>query len=168
MPLYSAAFFVPGKIVGKPRPRAKAVPLFKHGKPVLDKKGHPKYRGDTYPSKVADVFRAAVAVEARKYRPDVPLDCPMFIECIFIYRRPDEHFVNRNRKRGTLKENAPEWADVVPDGDNAEGVVWDALQDAGVIKNDKGFCKWAGLKSYTSDDIGNVPGVWIEIEELPR
>lgn len=46
-----------------------------------------------------------------------------------------------------------------PDGDNVQSAVWDALQKAGVVANDRQFCWWAGS---TQQDAKN-PRVIVEI-----
>lgn len=47
-----------------------------------------------------------------------------------------------------------------PDGDNVQSGVWDALQKAGVIENDRQFIAWAGTRSHGD------PHVLVEIRRL--
>jgi Holliday junction resolvase RusA-like endonuclease len=47
-----------------------------------------------------------------------------------------------------------------PDGDNVQSGVWDALQKAGVIENDRQFVAWAGTRTHGD------PHVLVEIRRL--
>ncbi len=48
-----------------------------------------------------------------------------------------------------------------PDGDNVQSGVWDALQKAGVIANDRQIVAWAGSRTQ------GEPRVLVEIRRLP-
>lgn len=58
----------------------------------------------------------------------------------------------------------PLTSDANPDGDNVQSGVWDALQKAGVIANDRQVVAWAGTKTH--DRIN--PRVCVEIRALTR
>lgn len=58
----------------------------------------------------------------------------------------------------------PVTSDANPDGDNVQSGVWDALQKAGVIHNDRQIVAWAGTKTHDA----RSPRVAIELRLLDQ
>ncbi len=89
------------------------------------------------------------------------LSGPLYVECQFTFRRPNNHYVANDPTR-PLKSNAPTWAATNRkwDGDKLVRAAWDAI--TGVVILDDGFI----VKFSNSKVWGERPGMRIIVEEL--
>lgn len=87
------------------------------------------------------------------------LDGPLRLRTVFYLRRPNSHYVG-NRRTNPLRESAPRFHTIPPDGDKLARGVGDAL--TGVLYQDDGqiACNVA-WKLYADE-----PGAFITITEL--
>jgi len=146
-PLFRDRFFVPGAAKGKARPRAVAIG------------GHVR----VYPGKADLEWKVAIRLAIHARMPDCQIDVtsPVRVALRFLMQRPKAHFGAKG-----LKPMAPTLHVGKPDIDNAAGAVMDAVTESGLWLDDNRVAELFAAKVYTVKD--EVPGVWIEIEELPR
>jgi Holliday junction resolvase RusA-like endonuclease len=154
------AFFVPGEPVAAPRMRARAYLVTDEQKRYIrDKMGRPVPRAMVYDPGTADMWKGAVAREAKRYRPPEPFEGPIHCRLEFRIQRPKSHF-RTGRFAALLLPDAPPWPASKPDADNYEKAVLDAL--TGIMWGDDGqVCKVETIKFFSSS-----PGVLIELEPL--
>jgi Holliday junction resolvase RusA-like endonuclease len=89
--------------------------------------------------------RAAVPAELQ------PLDEPLEVSAVFYFPRP--------KRLGKRQDNPPHT--VVPDKDNVEKAMLDALKSAGVIRNDS--LVWSGATAKVYCEYGGTPRAEIVI-----
>lgn len=99
-------------------------------------------------SKLLPAWRKAVTQAARQVAPKQPLDCPVSVEAHFYLPKPKKP-----------RFNVPA---VHPDADKLARAVGDALETAGVIRNDSRITHWQIHKHYADH---NGPGATITIKE---
>lgn len=145
--------------------RAKAICFFAEGQP----KGQPRVRafamkmGGKYTARVfdpgtAEAWKNCIAIAAREHCPKTPLDGPVRLFLSFDLKRPKAHF-----KRGTLRQEAPEFCVSKPDADNYAKAVMDALTILRFWNDDAQVCELYVSKRYSP---GGITGVHIRIEKL--
>lgn len=98
-------------------------------------------------SKKLPAWRKAVTDAARTVAPKQPLDCPVSVQATFWVPKPQKP-----------RFNTPA---VPPDTDKLCRAVGDALEQAGVLKNDARITHWNAHKHYA--DQHNPPGAHITI-----
>lgn len=89
----------------------------------------------------------------------------MMLSLVFVVPRPKTHVL----KSGGLAAGAPRgaWTPAVPDGDNFEKGVRDAVTDAASVwLDDCQIVKWEGCKRYA--EAGETPGTSVLIFELDQ
>lgn len=101
----------------------------------------------------ADAFKAAVAAQAQAAVPAElqPLDEPLEVSAVFYMPRP--------KRLGKREDNPPHTAK--PDKDNLEKAMLDALESAGVIRNDS--LVWSGATAKVYCEYGGTPRAEIVI-----
>lgn len=85
---------------------------------------------------------------------------PVALDCVFLFKRPKYHF----RANGQLKDTAPQWHSVVPDGSKCLRSTEDSLVDAGLIEDDSRISLSRYEKRYCTGE--QKPGVIISIYSL--
>ena len=129
---------IPGQPVAKGRPR-------------FSRYGHAYTPGKT--ARWAD--RASVIM--RDVCGTTMMDGPLKLEVIAVFQRPK----NRYRK---CDPDGRFWHTVKPDKDNVEKSVSDALQKAGVVRDDSCICTGPTSKFYTAK--GEGPCVIVYLEQI--
>lgn len=115
-----------------------------------------------------EAWRDLVAGMARKeWNGRPPIAVAVSVWADFYLPRPAYHF-GTGRNAGKLKDSAPEWPAVKPDGDKLLRAVFDSLTTAGVWRDDSLAVVWSGAKHYA--DALRRPGVSLQIRdmEVPR
>lgn len=143
----------PIEVYGAARTRSRAIPTGQR-----DRNGCPQYRGGNYDDPKYDGWKKQVAPLFQLQAPRVPFDGPCMLSLVIVL--PHTKAV-ADRKRHTPRE----WHTVVPDLDNLEKSVKDAMQKAGWIVNDSRICKVAKEKVRAAK--GEKPSVSIVLRELP-
>jgi Holliday junction resolvase RusA-like endonuclease len=111
-----------------------------------------------------EAWRALVAGMARKeWNGRPPITVPVSVWADFYLPRPAGHF-GTGRNAGKLKDSAPVWPAVKPDGDKLLRAVFDSLTTAGVWKDDSLAVVWSGAKHYA--DALRRPGVSLQIRDM--
>lgn len=150
------SFFVAGLPVATPRVRARRMPKFTM----------------VYTPKDADNWKMIVRTEARRAwdASEVgfiarPWQGPLCVNLTFYFPRPKSHF----NSKGLLKPKAPRWHTSIPDRDNCDKAVLDALTNLGIWGDDKQVCDGRIRKFYSIPAHGLVNavpmGCQIEIKE---
>ena len=105
-------------------------------------------------SKKLPAWRKAVTQAARQVAPKQPLDCPVSVQAHFYLPRPQKP-----------RFNVPA---VHPDADKLARAIGDAIEHAGIIRNDSRITHWEIHKHYA--DHTNPPGAHITIttQEEPQ
>lgn len=85
---------------------------------------------------------------------------PISLSCTFLFPRPKSHFT----AKGTLKDSAPIFHTVKPDGSKCLRSTEDALVDAGLIQDDALIAISSHTKRYAGK--GEHPGAIISIIAL--
>lgn len=98
-------------------------------------------------SKKLPAWRKTVTQEARKHAPKQPLDEPVSVQAVFWVPKPHKP-----------RFNVPA---VPSDLDKYQRAIGDALEAAGVLKNDARIVEWSAAKLYA--DTNNPPGAHITI-----
>lgn len=95
-------------------------------------------------------WRAKVTQVARLHHKGAPLDMPVRVTAVFVMPRP---------KR-------PKWDYPAgpPDCDKLQRAVGDALEQAGVVRNDSRIVAWSPLKRYPEE--GEDTGVYVKVEPM--
>lgn len=100
-------------------------------------------------------YRSHVAAElAETWYGRQPHTGPILVAANFLFERPAAHYLPANSRRSTrqLRDDAPDWptASNIPDCDKLQRLLGDALQIAGVIKDDAQIVGWLfPIKRYT-------------------
>lgn len=143
MSFYDIEFTVPGNPVALKRHRTVRVGKFN--------KNYDPSEGD----------KADFLTKAIENKPEIPWDEPLFVKFVFCFSRPKSHY-RSGKNSHLLKEAAPKWHTGVPDFDNLEKFVGDALN--GIFwKDDKVICSSATDKIY-----GPQPYIQIQISKLNK
>lgn len=137
-------FFVRGEPRPQPRPRAFA------------RKIGGKFHARVYESGTAEEWKSRVAVEVEPFLRD-KFAGPCAVSLVFVFPRLKAHF----RASGALKDSAPAWHTVKPDGDNLAKAVLDALTQCGLWSDDNLVCDLRVVKRY-----GDTPGCRVCVREL--
>lgn len=133
-------FRVKGRPKGQGRPRA-----FIRGK-----------HAGVYNPKVADDWKALIAIEAKKYCPKTPMAGPVRVDIDFFLPRP---------KRLCRKKDPDHqlWCEGKPDRDNLDKAVLDVLTDIGFWRDDSQVCCGLIQKFYHGKE--GFSGAIIKIAE---
>lgn len=147
---------VSGEPVAQPRPKARAMPLYTNGRPVI-KNGKQVWTARVYNPTDADPWKAEIARHAKASLPPAPIVGPITVSAHFFMPRPPSHFTSK----GALTRSAPREHRQTPDIDNLLKAVMDALTDVGLWCNDSHVCR---LRDVSKRWAQKTPGVVIEIE----
>lgn len=88
-----------------------------------------------YTPNTAAVWRAQVSEAAVKARPSEPFIGPVRVDWTARFPRPGDHY-RTGKHAGELRESAPWLHRGLPDRDNVDKTILDALQEAGYFRND--------------------------------
>jgi Holliday junction resolvase RusA-like endonuclease len=100
-------------------------------------------------------WREAVKAVALQHLPDAPLDGPLELRSVFLFRRPASHYgAGRNADR--LKERAPIFRLGTPDQSKLIRSTEDALTDAGVWTDDARVVSHRAVKAYSNDGFAGA------------
>ena len=164
MPKFSDSFFIPGQVKGKARQKFRAI------RAGLDKRGREKWIAAPYddPDAGDAEWKAIVLAAMMERAPREPIDGPVAVVWSAAFERPKSHFINGNRERGTLKNDAPSLHAVKPDIDNVEKLLFDAATKAGMWTDDCRVCHASGVKGYArpGEPGDRGPGAWVEVRGL--
>lgn len=82
-------------------------------------------------------WRAEALAAIRDALPEgwLPLDGPVSVSAEFVFARPSSHY-GTGRNIGKLRPSAPAWKASAPDVDKLARALFDALTDAGVVRDD--------------------------------
>lgn len=138
------AFFVQGEPKGQPRPRA-----FSRGG-----------RASVYNPSTAEGWKSQIAIAAKPFIPDVPIEGPICVDLIFYFPRPRSHY-RTGKHSGLLREDSPVYHTIKPDRDNSDKAVLDALSVLRFWNDDAQVCDGRIKKRYASSQPG--PGCSIVI-----
>lgn len=142
-------FHIHGHPKAQPRPRAFA------------RKMGDKYVARVFDAGTAEEWKGLIAAAARPHTPPTPLLGPVYVRTLFIFPRPNSHYVANNPAR-PLRADAPSWHTGKPDRDNLEKAMLDALtQLGGFWRDDAQVCAGEVKKIY-----GPQPGAIVEIRAL--
>lgn len=87
-------------------------------------------------SKKVGPWREAVVSEViRSGHADKKLDGPLFVKCVFYFKRPANHYGTR-KGQPYLKDTAPQYVARTPDIDKCQRSTYDALTQSGLIVDD--------------------------------
>lgn len=108
-------------------------------------------------AKTLKPWREAITEAAIAARGNTPTrsDCPIVVSIVFMMPRP----VSISPKKRL-------WPHVSPDLDKMVRAVLDALQGAGVFKNDAQVVRIQAEKRYATDEVQFSPGAWITVAEI--
>jgi Holliday junction resolvase RusA-like endonuclease len=144
------SFTVTGEPKAQPRPKAFARNF-----------GGGKWQARVYDPGTAEAWKSLIALEAKRYIPDVPLQCPVAVQLVFLMPRPKGHY----RSNGELKPTAPRFHTGRPDCDNLAKAVLDCLTQLGLWRDDGQVSMLHTVKRYA----GKAPsGAEISINTLPE
>lgn len=110
---------------------------------------------------IAD-YKAAIRMVAHAAFTGELLDCPVRVNCEFVFPRPAGHY-GTGRNSGVLKASAPIYHTSLRDRDNLDKAVLDALSGV-VLSNDKCVCDGRITKRYVM--TGEQPHTRITIRTL--
>jgi Holliday junction resolvase RusA-like endonuclease len=156
------------EVQGEPKaqPRARSFILRgKGGKPILGKNGQPILR--VHEAGSAENWKSLLAEAAKPFVPMPPLQGPLRVDIEFRFSRPKAHF----RSNGQLKPGAPVWHTKMPDRDNAEKAVTDALKVLGMFGDDSQVCAGEVTKRFEFSSASvpyGRPGATITITPLEQ
>ena len=111
-----------------------------------------------YDAGTAEGWKGAVALAAREFLPETPLAGPLFVDILFIMKRPKAHY-RTGKFAHVLRPDAPAFHTGKPDRDNLEKAILDALTQLGFWGDDGQVCGGEVRKMY-----GKHPGADIAIE----
>lgn len=141
-------FFAPGIPKGQPRVRA-----FVRGR-----------HAGVYDPGTADDFKAAIHIAAKRAIAAYVLrpvrDCPVKVDCEFVFPRPKSHFT----AKGQIKPTAPVWHTQKPDRDNLDKAVLDTLTKVQMWADDCQVCSGSLVKRWAA--LGEASGVQITITAI--
>ena len=119
------------------------------GKPLALKRHRHRANGFTYDPSAKDKKKFAAKAEYAK--PKKMLEGALRMQVVFYMPRPKKHF-RTGKFKGQLKKGVPYWHTYVPDVDNMEKFVCDALEMAGFYKNDSYIAQKQSEKIYCNPD----------------
>ena len=119
------------------------------GKPIALKRHRHRANGFTYDPSAKD--KKIFAAKAEYAKPKKMLEGALRMQIVFYMKRPKKHF-RTGRYSGKLKQGVPYWHTYVPDLDNMEKFVADALEMAGFYKNDSYIAQKQSEKIYCNPD----------------
>lgn len=128
------------------------------GDPVPWRAPNTTRTGHSYPNKRQERWReGAVLLLRSAWGGRAPMEGPLRLSLLSIKRRP--------RELSRAKDPAGRiWCPTTPDLTNVQKHVEDALQEAGVIRNDKEVCNVAAFSLYGGK--GEEPSVEVIVEPL--
>lgn len=97
----------------------------------------------------------------RPFAPKVPLDEPLEVIIFLYFSRPKCHY-GTGRNAGKLKDSAPYWKESVPDRDNLDKIILDALKGL-FWKDDSRICAGPVIKQYSE-----IPRTEIYINKIKQ
>jgi crossover junction endodeoxyribonuclease RusA len=114
-------------------------------------------------SRAVGPWREAVRAETqRAMNGRAPLAGPVKLHVTFRLPRPKGHY-RTGRNAHLLRDAAPAWPDIRPDGDKLERAVWDGLTAGGAYADDGQVVSWGGWKQYAD---GSPAGCTITVEPM--
>lgn len=118
-------------------------------------KGKPKARTFDPKRGPTEGWKRLVAIFSMRFRPSVPVRGPVKMELRWFMPRP-KRLMRRKDPDGPVPHT------VIPDIDNLEKAVLDALKNSGWWRDD---CQvWKVSKSKEYHEKGGVPGLWVSVE----
>lgn len=133
---------IPGQPVGKARPRITT----RYGKTVA----YTPAKTRNWESMAAKIFKRAWG-----QRP--PYDGPSQIHVVAVSRRP-QRLLRKKDPHGRM------WRQAKPDGDNVLKSVADAIEKAGVVKDDKDIVRMSADSVYAAK--GEEECVWVKFGDM--
>jgi len=143
---------VDGKPIAQPRPRARNAG--KHARVYSPKKVK---RKGVYVDNPIYIWRELITKAARMNRPSKPMDCPVRVDLVFLFERP-QRMMRRKDPEGRM------WHTAKPDRDNIDKPVIDCLKNDGWFVDDSHVCAGEILKLYCAK--GEEPGLLICIAPI--
>jgi Holliday junction resolvase RusA-like endonuclease len=137
----SVRVIVPGAPMGKQRPRVS----FRHGKAIA-----------YTPARTIQWEHFAADIMAREHKGE-PFDGPLSLHVLAVAHRP-KRLMRKGDPPGRILRTTK------PDGDNVLKCCADALQKAGVIRDDCHIAAWSCLGYYAAKEEG--PQVIIEVKQM--
>lgn len=134
------AFDVQGEPKGQPRPRA-----------FYNKKTG---RAAVYDAGQAEGWKGCIAMAAKPFLPEAPLDCPLRVTAVFFFPRP-KRLLRKKDPEGPVLHTAK------PDCDNALKAVLDSLTQLGMWRDDALVVSTITEKYYAAKT--QRPGAVIQI-----
>lgn len=129
------------KVCGRPRPQPR---------PRFSANGH------AYNPPTANEWKKLIKAAAIKVLPKERLEGPIELRATFLFPRPKCHYL-----RGELRSDAPSRHVQVPDLDNLEKALMDALSDIGFWRDDCLVCSKLTDKWFS--DPPHQPGVYVHV-----
>ena len=118
------------------------------GEPKALQRHRDNGRGGKYDPSAKD--KQVFLINSMRYAPKEPFDFPLRVDIDFYFERPKCHYETRKAVKGTLKLTSPKWHINIPDRDNVEKFLMDAL--SGVFwKDDRIVCDGNITKQYSSN-----------------
>jgi Holliday junction resolvase RusA-like endonuclease len=133
-------------VIGLPKPQAR---------PRVFKRGN--FAGAYSPT---TEWKESVKYAASQHKPFD--DLPLAMRVVFFYDRPKSHY-GTGKNADKLKESAPKYHTKRPDVDNLAKAILDAIQDAGLIKDDSAIVMLDVAKYYVGKDSEIKQGCKITI-----
>lgn len=137
------SFTVLGIPKGQPRPRA-----FHRGGKVR-----------VYDPGTAEGWKACVALAARPYLPEAPIDGPIHLQIHYTLPRP-KSLMRRGDPSGVIPHTKK------PDIDNINKATLDALTAIGMWRDDSQICSLSTSKYYAGKS--SQPGALIFVDQIPE
>lgn len=108
----------------------------------------------TYVPSKADAWKRTVRYHALPWMKDQPsIDGPVRVDIEFVMPRPKAHY-GTGRNAGKIKPSSPQLHGSIPDKDNLEKTVLDALSATPTVTRKKLPPK------HANDPVYNFPGIW--------
>lgn len=116
------------------------------------------------PWREAVKYAALEALHAQQpYNPPQPADGPLDVHIAYLLARPKSHYRTAVGKEHLLRDSAPSRPATRPDVDKLTRSTLDALQDAGVYRNDGQI---VSLNTHKHFADGQPPGARITVRSL--
>lgn len=121
-------------------------------------KERPRFTGRrTYTSKATKAFEQEFATRSLPWRPKRPLEGPLRVDVVAIFRRPQR--AQKARWRALFKRfTSFVWRPRVPDVDNCRKAVLDAMKGVWWVDDDQ-VCDGRPLKVYAEEDAEDMVAV---------
>ena len=100
-------------------------------------------------------------VKAMQDKPEIPFDEPLHVRYLFCFPRPKSHY-RSGKYSHLLKDSAPHWHTNVPDADNLEKFVNDALN--GIFWKDDKIISCPSIEKF----YGPQPYIHIKVTKLNK